>query len=543
MRCAEPVFGVVEGVCGQNYEGDSCMRINLPVTQQNYDFPGDELLVSSTNTKGEITHCNAAFVRVSGYSYEELIGQPHNIIRHPDMPAPAYKDMWRTIGRGEPWTGLVKNRRKNGDHYWVRANVTPIMEAGHPRGYMSVRTKPSAQEAAAAEALYAQMRAEAASGRARIRLEAGALRSVGWRGVVQRLGQLPLTQRMAWMLLWLVLLAMVPDLLGMQGTAATVARVGLLLLAAGAVLWRFQVAVVQGIGEASRFAADLSGCNLTSTMRADCPEPLRSLVHRLQQTQVNLRAVVGDVRTEVRNFTEAAAEIAQGSHDLSARTESQASSLQETAASMEELASTVRQTADTAAKVSHESEQSSQIATSGGQAVHELGASMRQMQQSSAKINEIVGLIEGIAFQTNLLALNAAVEAARAGEQGRGFAVVAGEVRALAQRSAGAAKEISGLINVTVSQIASGAQQMDHAGTTIGGVVDAVQRVSALVQQITAATKEQAIGIAQVNEAVTQLDTVTQQNAALVEESTASAQNLKSSAQALGLSVDVFKMN
>lgn len=519
------------------------MRINLPVTQQNYDFPGDELLVSSTNTKGEITHCNAAFVRVSGYSYEELIGQPHNIIRHPDMPAPAYKDMWRTIGRGEPWTGLVKNRRKNGDHYWVRANVTPIMEADHPRGYMSVRTKPSAQEAAAAEALYAQMRAEAASGRASLRLEAGALRSVGWRGVVQRLGQLPLTQRMAWMLLWLVLLAMVPDLLGMQGTAATAARAGLLLLAAGAVLWRFQVAVVQGIGEASRFAADLSGCNLTGAMRADCPEPLRSLVHRLQQTQVNLRAVVGDVRTEVRHFTEAAAEIAQGSHDLSARTESQASSLQETAASMEELASTVRQTADTAAKVSHESEQSSQIATSGGQAVHELGASMRQMQQSSAKINEIVGLIEGIAFQTNLLALNAAVEAARAGEQGRGFAVVAGEVRALAQRSAGAAKEISGLINVTVSQIASGAQQMDHAGTTIGGVVDAVQRVSALVQQITAATKEQAIGIAQVNEAVTQLDTVTQQNAALVEESTASAQNLKSSAQALGLSVDVFKMN
>ncbi len=112
------------------------MRINLPVTQQNYDYPGEELLVSSTNTKGEITHCNQAFVRVSGYGVEELIGQPHNIIRHPDMPSEAYRDMWRTIGRGEPWTGLVKNRRKNGDHYWVRANVTPIMEGGKPRGYM-----------------------------------------------------------------------------------------------------------------------------------------------------------------------------------------------------------------------------------------------------------------------------------------------------------------------------------------------------------------------------------------------------------------------
>ena len=167
---------------------------------------------------------------------------------------------------------------------------------------------------------------------------------------------------------------------------------------------------------------------------------------------------------------------------------------------------------------------------------------MDQINAASRKINDIIGVIDGIAFQTNILALNAAVEAARAGEQGRGFAVVAGEVRALAQRSASSAKEISGLIGVTVDQIASGAQQMDHAGTTIQGVVDAVERVSTLVQQISSATKEQSQGIAQVNEAVTQLDTVTQQNAALVEESTAAAQGLKDSAESLGRSVDVFNM-
>ena len=304
------------------------MRINLPVTQQNFDFPGDELLVSTTNTKGEISHCNPAFVRVSGYSYDELIGQPHNIIRHPDMPAEAYKDMWRTIGRGEPWTGLVKNRRKNGDHYWVRANVTPILEGGKPRAYMSVRTKPSAAEAAAAEALYAQMRSEATSGASSFYLDSGNVRHRGLRGWGQSLTGMALMPRMALMLAVLVLLALVPDALALQGTTAWVARVFLLLMGVGWVLWRFQATVLDGVADATRFASDISACNLTTSVRGDYPQPLGALMQRLQQTQVNLRAVVGDVRTEVRNFTQSAAEITRGSMDLSARTESQASSLE-----------------------------------------------------------------------------------------------------------------------------------------------------------------------------------------------------------------------
>ncbi|MBY0409953.1 MAG: PAS domain-containing protein, partial [Burkholderiaceae bacterium] len=223
------------------------MRINLPVTQQAFDFPADELLVSSTNTKGELTHCNPAFARVSGFSYEELIGQPHNLIRHPDMPPAAYKDMWRTIGRGEPWTGMVKNRRKDGDYYWVRANVTPIMEGGKPRAYMSVRTKPSAGDIAAAETLYAQMRDEAAQGRSSLSLESGQVRFAGVRGVGQRLSKVALLPRMALMLVALVLMALVPDLVGLEGTTALGVRVALMLVGVGWVLWRFQTTVLHGM--------------------------------------------------------------------------------------------------------------------------------------------------------------------------------------------------------------------------------------------------------------------------------------------------------
>ncbi|OJX30009.1 MAG: chemotaxis protein [Burkholderiales bacterium 68-12] len=518
------------------------MRLNLPVTQREYHFPPESMLVSITDTQGVIQHCNLAFIETSGFSRDELLGQPHNLVRHPDMPAQAYQDMWRTIGRGDPWTGLVKNRRKNGDHYWVQANVTPILEGGRPRGYMSVRTRPSAAQVAAAEALYARMRDEAASGRCSFTLESGQVRYRGLKGLQQWAGQRPLLQRMAGGLALLVLLALLPDAAGWQGGAAVAARAALLLLGAGWVLWRFQVAVLAGVQEACRFAADISVCNLTTSVPTGFPQPLGALMQRLQQTQVNLRAVVGDVRAEVGGLTAAADAIAQGSHDLSARTETQAASLEETAASMEELSGTVRQTAAIAAQVSQESAHSSATALRGGQAVQAVGAAMQQMQQSSGKISEIVGVIEGIAFQTNLLALNAAVEAARAGEQGRGFAVVASEVRALAQRSAAAAQEVRGMIAATVEQVSGGAQQMDHAAATIQEVVGTVQRVCTMVQQISQATQEQVLGIAQVNEAVTQLDSATRQNAVLVEESAASAQGLRASAVSLGLSVNVFQL-
>jgi methyl-accepting chemotaxis protein len=260
----------------------------------------------------------------------------------------------------------------------------------------------------------------------------------------------------------------------------------------------------------------------------------------LQGAMAILQTTVAGVRNGVETISVASREIASGNADLSSRTESQASSLEETASSLEELTSTVKQNADGAHHASRLVSSTAVIAEEGGKVVEKVIGTMASIKESSHKIADIIGVIDGIAFQTNILALNAAVEAARAGEQGRGFAVVASEVRALAQRSAVAAKEIRELIARSAEQIGEGTQQMKDAGSTIDAVVESVQEVGKLIAQITSATKEQATGIAQVNEAVNQLDTVTQQNAALVEESAASAEGLNTSGVMLTRAAQVF---
>ncbi len=518
------------------------MRENLPVTQQEFDYPAENMLVSMTDTKGIITHCNHAFVNVSGFTYDELIGQPHNLIRHPDMPPAAYKDLWRTIGNGSPWTGIVKNRRKDGSHYWVQANVTPILQNGKPNGYMSVRIKPSRQQIQAAESLYAQMNQAGDSGRLPFYLQDGEVRYKGIRGAADALQRLSPTARLGMALAGMIAAGTLPQLMGFKGIVGLGLGVTALLIGAALTLLWFHKSFITAVNTAQHFANDLAGCNLVTAVKNDFAPPMDSLLKSLRQIQINLQAVVGDVRGEIAGFTQSAAEIAAGSMDLSARTESQASSLEQTAASMEQISSTVKQTAGTAAEVSVQSQNCTDTAAAGGESVHKVELVMKDIAASSTKVQEIVGVIEGIAFQTNILALNAAVEAARAGDHGRGFAVVASEVRALAQRSAVAAKEIRALIAQSAGQVSAGMQQMTHAGNTIDQVVLSVKQVGDLIKSISKATQEQALGVAQVNEAVNQLDTVTQQNAALVEQSAASAEGLNTSAVTLRRSVQVFHM-
>jgi len=267
--------------------------------------------------------------------------------------------------------------------------------------------------------------------------------------------------------------------------------------------------------------------------------PLLASMAEMQQA---LTRVVSAVRQGSDSVATASAEIAQGNNDLSARTEHQASALEQTAASMDELGATVRQNADNAQQASQFARTASDVAARGGDVVAQVVRTMRGIDESSSRIAEIIGVIDGIAFQTNILALNAAVEAARAGEQGRGFAVVAGEVRSLAQRSAEAAKEIKGLITDSVDRVRQGSELVERAGGTMAEVVDSIRRVTEVVSEISVASREQSAGVGQVGEAVTQMDQVTQQNAALVEESAAAAEALRAQAERLVAAVAVFRL-
>ncbi len=267
------------------------------------------------------------------------------------------------------------------------------------------------------------------------------------------------------------------------------------------------------------------------------------VTRKLQQALQHVEGALLDVRRTAGSIGTASSEIAGGSQDLSMRTEQTASSLQQTASSMEELTSTVASSADSARQANQLAASASTVAKRGGAVVAEVVATMDEIQNSSRRIADIIGTIDGIAFQTNILALNAAVEAARAGEQGRGFAVVAGEVRLLAQRSAEAAREIKSLIGTSVDRVETGSRLVKDAGNTMGEIVASVQRVSDIIGEISAAAGEQSSGLGQVNTAVGQLDQMTQQNAALVEQSAAAAQSLSEQASRLNRVVDAFHLN
>ena len=730
------------------------MKVNMPVTDREVLMKNGTILVTRTNLKGVITYANDAFVEISGFTYDELVGNNHNVVRHPDMPPAAFEDLWATLKQGHPWTAPIKNRTKSGDYYWVEANVTPVYKNGKIHEYLSVRYAPSREQISQAESLYHQLNANKASMRPKgLPLMLKSIKEMAiWKKTALALTafllpnaylmvQLFQAQNISlltaaallsvlatWMTINLVRLfsktieesigtcyrladeqfrnvidldrndqlgdfkralysmqvklnadlarskqigaeatrikqaldnvqscVMVAnnnlDIIYMNNTVQAMfdnaeadirkqlptfeasklmganidqfhmnpahqrgmlakldstlrssleiggrymnivanpvmddegERIGIVVewldrthevkiekeietivdsVKAGELSKRLSLAdkegffkiLSQGINELgdtiekvmNEVAYVMSGVaegDLTRSVTEDyqglygkCKEDINASLHKLSE-------VFSQIRFASDFINNTSQEIASGNNNLSQRVETQASSLQETASSMEELTSTVKNNADNAQQANQLANTARLLAEKGGSVVTSAVAAMAEINESSNKIAEIIGVIDEIAFQTNLLALNASVEAARAGEQGRGFSVVATEVRNLAQRSAVAAKESKELIQNSVQKVRAGTEFVNETGAALTEIVTGVKQVGDIVAEIAAASIEQSQGIEQVNKAVSQMDEITQQNAALAEEASAASVSMSDQANNMSSLLNFFKV-
>lgn len=478
------------------------------VTQNEYPLDDDTTLMSTTDVHSYITHANDTFVQVSGYQLNELTGQPHNMVRHPDMPKAAFADMWYTLQQGEPWSGIVKNRRKNGDHYWVRANAVPMVRRGQVTGYMSIRTRATAEEIAAVEPLYRALN----DGRCKKRIHKGLVVGKGW------LGKLP-----AMPLRWRVRSVMAVLFAVLAATLAATSAGWVPLAAAAAVMLLgtvlFEQQIVRPVENVARQALKVATGERNSVQHLNRSDELGLTLRAVGQLGLMCRWLINDVSSQVVSVRDGSDRLAQGNDDLNDRTRQTVANVQQTVATMNQMAVSVQSNSETAAEVDKLSVAASSAATKGGNAMQTVVKTMDDIADSTQRIGSITSLINDIAFQTNILALNAAVEAARAGEQGKGFAVVAGEVRHLASRSASAANDIRKLIDASASKVQSGSEQVHAAGRTMDDIVEQVKNVTQLIAQISHATSEQATGLSELTRSVAELDSITQKNADLVEES------------------------
>jgi aerotaxis receptor len=515
------------------------MRLNEPVTQQEYPIPDDVTLMSTTNTKSDITYANAAFVRTSGFSLDELVGQAHNLVRHPDMPPEAFADMWATLQSGEPWTALVKNRRKNGDHYWVRANAVPVIRQGRHQGYLSIRTKPPRPEVDEAAAMYQALR-RGESQPVRLRKGVWIRNGFFWQPLAW-LQSLSVRARIRVSVLafWAVLSVVLTVFMAVDAPSWQVcAFIG---LAALGLDWLLESQLARPLEKLCRHALDVATGNDRDAVHLNRTDEIGTSMRAIDQMGLMLRWLADDVSEQVLAVRQAASDMENGTDELRQRTEQSAASVAQTASFVQRMASSVTDNASAAEQAWALSGEACQAVARGEQAMGQVVGTMQAIEHSSRKINEIIEVIDTIAAQTNLLALNAAVEAARAGEVGRGFAVVASEVRSLAQRSADAAGTVRALIRASGDQVAEGARLVMETRHAIAGIAAQAQRVSEHIGQISGATQEQRDGIAEVSNAITHLDQITRQNADLVEQNSASSHQLDQQMQRLVEAISVIR--
>ncbi|MEQ5393363.1 methyl-accepting chemotaxis protein [Proteus sp. fly-1013] len=513
------------------------MRNNQPVTQREYPVSENATLMSTTDLDGNIIYANEDFVEASGFSVEELVGQPHNIVRHPDIPSEVFKDMWRTLKQGEIWTGIVKNRRKNGDHYWVRANITPIIRQGKIQSFMSVRTAAKKEEIAQASALYAAFNQGKYPSHTFLK---GAFVYKGWQRWRSWNQTISLKKRLRlFILLPLPFMLLSAWFAGLSGYALFmhIAILLVLLMVNERILYFQIVKPIRLLNKQANRVATGDEHNVTYINRIDEVGMTQRSVNQLGRM---FRWLVSDVSHQIHQVDISCDQLAAGNRDLYVRTEQTASNVEATASTMNELTTAVSSNSETAGQANNLSNITCEAAIKGGGAMDNIVNTMNDIAKSSDRISNIIGVIDSIAFQTNILALNASVEAARAGEQGRGFSVVATEVRELAQRSAEAAKEIKTLISASSSNIKVGSKQVNETVETMEDIVVHVKNVTDLIGEISLASSEQSAGLKELGRAVEKLESITHENANYVSKASMISGEMKVQTNYLVSAINVF---
>ena len=490
------------------------MKKNFPVTGREIDYPAHYNILSTTDPKGVIRYVNPDFIEVSGFVEDELIGQSHNVVRHPDMPSEAFADLWKTIKSKNSWMGIVKNRCKNGDHYWVDAYVTPITENGDVVEYQSVRTKPDASVVQRAEAVYGRL----SNGQTPRALTASAIPFRLKLACANVAGLLPLaaaafSQSQGWI------------------AAGLVASVLLGLALNGAVTRRFRRVADQ--------ARNVFSNRLACYVYTGATDEISQIELALKAQQSELRAVIGRIDDSGDQLNTAAAEAAETAQTTSEDVSRQRGEVEQVATAVNEMSATVQEVARSTSEAAVSAHSGMELTSQGKRIVDQLVASIndlaaqgqqvtqavRGVEQQSTKISTVLDVINTIAEQTNLLALNAAIEAARAGEHGRGFSVVADEVRTLAQRTQQSTGEIEEMIkqlqrgvNEAVSTMESSVEQTtccighaDEAGAALESIAKAVHTINDMNTQIASAAEEQGAVTEEINRSINTVHEISQE--------------------------------